>query len=287
MSPTPTHILSHKPHQDVLAMVGRYHYVTAMQVSRLLYSPTYKTYASKLLMELTEAGYLANVNWIPKGRSAGRPPYVWSLRPRGYRALEDMGIEVAMRMRYKLERSQYFMAHTETINDTLIAAELLARDSDNVELTGFLHEEALKRERLNPTPDGWTRYQIGDESGAILWEIDRGTEDRTKWQQKMIAYWDFLEGDESAYNALGGDESVQVAIVVRTNPTQRTRAPQERCAELIDWTERALSSDWGPYFSFTAVDPAEVSPTSFFTDTTWLHPFETTTHALIPRERLS
>lgn len=278
-------ILTQKPHRDTLLMVGRYHYVTARQCQRYL-GYANKQFANKILKELTEAGYLANANWVPKGRSPGQPEYVWSLRPKGYRALAQMDVEVAKRLSYTLDRSQYFMAHTQAINDTLIASELFALEEPNVELTGFLHEESFKRAQLNPTPDGWVRYKIGDTTGAILWEIDRGTEDKRKWTQKVIAYCDFLEGPENVYKELGGDEPVQVAIVVRSNPTQRTKAPEERCAELLEWAEIALSSDWGPLFSFTPVDPVSVTPREFFTDPHWFSPHDTTPTSLIPRERL-
>ena len=287
MTPLPANLLKYKPHRDVLEMVGRYHYVTSLQAQRYL-DYANKNYGNKLLKELTVAGYLSDANWIPKAqKSPGQPPTVWSLRPKGEKALRAMEIDVARRIRYDPDRSQSFMAHTQAINDTLIASELFALEQPAVELTGFLHEEALKREQLNPTPDGWTRYKIGDDVGAILWEIDRGTEDRRKWTEKMIAYCQFLEGDESLYNELGGDEPVQVAVVVRSNPTQRIKAPQERCAELIEWTEQALSSDWGPLFAFTPVDPVSLSPTSFFTGHHWFTPHATETTALIPRERLA
>lgn len=276
-----------KPHRDVLEMVGRYHYVTARQVTRLLYSANSKTFANQILKDLTDSGYLANANWIPKGRSPGQPEYVWSLRPKGYRALADLEIDVAKRMSYTLERSQFFMAHTQAINDTLIAAELFARKNDRVVISGFLHEEALKREGLNPTPDGWVKYTIGDNVGAILWEIDRGTEDRTRWTEKIGAYITLLDGHAMAYERRFGDDPVVVAVVVRSLLSQRYRDPAERCGELVEWTESAIARDDAPLFLFTACDPAQVSPREFFTDPVWFQPFSMTPSCLIPRERLT
>lgn len=115
----------------------------------------------------------------------------------------------------------------------------------------------------------------------------RGTEDRRKWTEKVIAYCQFLDGPQSPYKALGDPEAVQVAVVVRTNPTQRIKGPEERCTDLIEWTEQALSSDWGSLFAFTDVDPVSVSPTEFFTGAHWVSPHDTGARPLIPRERLS
>lgn len=286
MTPLPQ-LLAYKPHRDVLAMVGHYHWVTSLQVQRYL-GYANKQYGNKLLKELTQAGYLSDANWVPKAqKSPGNPPTVWSLTPRGGKALASMGIEVDRRITYSVDRSQSFMAHTNAVNDALIACELFALEQPAVELIGFLHEETFKREQINPKPDGWVSYRIGDREGALLLEIDRGTEGKRKWIEKVVAYMDFIEGPQSRYKALGDPERVQVAVVVRTNPTQRIKDAQERCAELIDWTEQALGSDLGPLFAFTDVDPVLVSPTTFFTGPHWFSPHDTQAMALIPKERLS
>ena len=297
MTPTsPNDPLAYKSHRDVLAMVGLYTYVTSKQATRRLYSPSSPKYANKLLKDLTDTGYLQKVNWIEKGPSAGQPEAVWSLTPKGRKALTELDLPISVRPKSRTDHGQIFMAHSAAVNEVLITAELFARDEPNVELTGFLHEQALKRYQITVplagktatvTPDGWVHYTIDEIDGALLFEVDRGTEDRTKWQQKILAILELLKEPESIYSEYFGEETVQVAVVVRSLPSQRTKAPQERCAELLEWTETTASSAWGPLFSFTPVDPVSVTPREFFTEKHWFNPHATTPRALIPRERLT
>jgi hypothetical protein len=291
-------LLSHKSPRDVLEVVGRYHFITALQVTRLLYKPSYHNYSQKILKQLTDAGYLTNVNWIPKGKSPGWPEFVWSLTGKGRNALKDLGITVGERIQHSPERSQLFMLHSQAVNDTLISAELFARDNPTVFLSGFEHEQTLQRrairvplEKDRPTtvtPDGWTHFTIGKSPGAILWEVDRGTEDRTAWQTKVRAIVALLKGRESLYNKLFGNDPVQVAVVVRSSASYRTRGPEHRVPELLSWTELILGDQrqWAPFFSFTPIDPVEVSPTEFFIGKHWFNPLSTEPKSLIPAERL-
>jgi hypothetical protein len=82
------------------------------------------------------------------------------------------------------------MVHSLAVNDVFIGAELLDRRYIQVSLVEMEHEWTFKRNPFrgdvgSVAPDGLPRLRIGIEPQDALLEIDRGTETKAQWQDKI------------------------------------------------------------------------------------------------------
>src|SRR4051812_8786724 len=119
--------------EAILLALARYHYLTAAQVSRLLY-PTMRDRnreAQRRTKDLADAGYILRLGVLPKPQY-GRRPVVCTLADKGRKYVQDLGASVRPYFRPKEEHRAYasfpFMRHTLASIDVLITAERLCRD---------------------------------------------------------------------------------------------------------------------------------------------------------------
>lgn len=195
----------------IVRAVGRLHYLTNRQLLTLFeYSPKSATHVEELTHELTERGYLLKLQRELYGR--GSPPQVHVLSQRGWNWLAEQEL-VAGRYREseKIEQSgnSGALPHTLDVNDVLIAFERMHRRQDRVKLAGYFHERDIRRIRLPAYPDAWIELEVweGDETPAhdvYLLELDRGSEDDVKIQDKVSRLVNFI-GGRSYIEAFGSD----------------------------------------------------------------------------------
>jgi hypothetical protein len=157
----------------------------------------------------------------------------------------------------------YTLDHLLAVNDVLIAAKLLAReDPDTVKLRGLYHDRDLRawQPALPVVPDGFADLVVqtsaGWESFPILLELDMGTTDRRRWQEKVRRYVPLLtHGLEAAF----GTTVATVAVVVQDI--------DKRVTDLKHWTEqelaRAAAGERAHLFYFTQL-PLELAAPDFF-----------------------
>lgn len=285
----------------VLRAVGRYHYLTSEQLTRLLFSPKSGSYTSEILTRLTRERYLERTI-MPREGEWGRAKSVWSLVGKGRIYLEGMEISLLPRVSHPAGRSYSHFKHLMAVNDTLISCELFARDEDEVELAGFVHERVLHRtlQRVDvilsgktlSTPvaaDGWVDFRIGGDQTCLWLEVDRATEHVHLWLKKIQAIVEYY--DAGGYNERFGTDAITVMVVAIPDAGVD---PIRRRNELKRWTEQTLThlretrkawkrtfNGWDETFVFTAVNPAEVTPREFFLGRHWLTPFSDEPKALL------
>jgi len=171
----------------ILAALGRYFYLTATQLTRLLYAPTSHTYAQARLKRLTDANYLQRI-FLPRPTRTGSAPFVYTLARKGINALIEWGRPVDRRYRRAevRETSYLYLAHTLALNDVLIALELLCRRDPRVRVIALRHERELKRAPVQVRlpdgttagviPDAWVDLRLaGQYQECYAVELDRGT----------------------------------------------------------------------------------------------------------------
>ncbi len=293
IQPPPTFVLNGSD-EKVLKAVGRYFYLTAEQLTRLLFSPNSHTYTSEILTKLTRARYLERTV-MPRETEFGRAKSVWSLMGKGRSHLEGLGIALLPRVSHKAVRSHSHFRHLLAVNDALIMCEVFARDEDGVELTGFVHERTFHRtpERVElvfsgktfTTPlaaDGWV-YLEGCNGDAAFWaEIDRNTEHVAMWVHKIAAIVEYFEKGD--YAERFGTERMTVMVVAVPDAGAD---PVHRRDELRRWTEQTLEKlghargDWPDVFRFSAVNPGAIAPRDFFYGRHWRAPFSDEPKALL------
>ena len=262
-----------------LLVLNRFHYLSAGQMCRLLYSPGSLTYVQAMLKQLTDAGYCQRL-FLPRVAAHGSAPAIYRLARKGRQWLRGEGLLEQGRYRpsEELRHSYLFFEHTLGVNDVLIAAVLLAREFSDVRVHELKHERELRHEpmdvpnsngaRTHVIPDGYVDFRIAEKlQSCLLLEYDRGTEDQAKWRAKIAALTTAVTS--GVYQTAFGTNSLTVTVVTIPQP--------QRLTHLIAWTEAQLIASGAQHlaelFRFTDVSPQTVSPEEFFLSPGWLTPF--------------
>jgi hypothetical protein len=110
---------------------------------------------------------------------------------------------------------------------------------------------------------------------GIIFEIDRNTEDVYQIKEKIRNYVTFSYG---IYQDYFGLQSLTICFII-------TEGGQTRLKQLLTWAEQELKQkkDEADLFLFGAIDPAAISPLSFFCDTLYFSPFYPARQPLIEK----
>jgi hypothetical protein len=271
--------------QPILIALSRFHYLTAKQVSRLLYPNLHDNgrYAQRLTQRLVDGGYVLRLHALPMP-IYGQAPHVFTLARSGREYVRGLGVSVEPYFRPSVERRMAentpFMKHRLAAVDVLIAASMLCRDMPEVSCPHMLTERELKQgairvevpplehgsdsgpRRVAVIPDAWFQLSInGGPAMSIAFELDRATEDQKVWREKVAAYTVWSEGP---YQDRFETDNLTIAVVC---PDERRRAT------LLDWTMRELKArhleEFAELFLFTASSPVDTSPSRFFFSKVW------------------
>jgi Replication-relaxation len=282
---------------DILLALGRFQYMTAAQVARLVFPGCVddNRYSQRRLKRLTDAGYVLRLRETAKPQY-GSHPYVFTLAIRGRQYLSLCGIDIPTYYRPSEEARKAwnfpFMQHALATVDVLVAAQRLCKGQTGGEVAvaceAMLTERQLKRrstrvhvlpapgqparlaaeERTEPViPDAWFQLRVADGLPvSIALELDRGTEEQKYWRQKVAALTAWAEGP---YRDVYETDNLTIAIVC---PTEGRRD------QLRGWTGRELARRQlhrlGDIFLFTALSPVTTTPFDFFFAAHWFNPDE-------------
>jgi hypothetical protein len=275
--------------EKVLRAVGRYHYLTADQFLRLLYSRGSRTFVSEILARLTKAGYLHRgfVAQTDPGSDVPVSRGIWSATAKGRAFLGELGVPL-LPNKHGDGRTPLYYDHIVPVNDALIACELFARHEAGVDLAQMVHEREIKRgpDRVElilsgkrvSTPvaaDGWVDFRVNGYQHCIWWEVDRDTEHVRGWLAKIAGILEYYASGR--YEEKFGTDSLTVAVV---SVPRTGRSAAKRMWDLMGWTEQQLEhagkTDWADVFRFTPINPAGVEPAEFFLGGRWIKPFDRT-----------
>jgi hypothetical protein len=267
----------------VLLALNRFHYLTAAQLSRLLYPnlSDENRYAQRRLKQLSDNDYALQLRALPKPQY-GQAPLVYTLARKGRTYVQGLGCAVEPYFRPSEEKrttkNSPFMAHRLATIDVMIAAQRLCQDVKGLSCPRMLSERELKRtalhvdvvtgqgtRRVAVIPDAWFQLKVaGQSTYSIAVELDRGTEDQKVWREKIAAYAAWSVGP---YQEAFETDNLTVAIV---SPSM------ERQRQLREWTQRELAlrelHDFSELFLFTARPPDMPPPAGFFLKRTWQLP---------------
>lgn len=277
-----------------LQAIYRYHILKPEQLTRRYYSKGSLTFVKARLKRLTDHGYL-NANEQPTTR--GGSPYYYTLASKGIKYLKEAGLEVNRYYRPS-RKAEYlpFLQHTFSVNDVLIAAELLAEGTPQVTLAEMRHELVLKqdpckvpvrRERssgdgnisvkhVSIVPDGWLdfRYDRGtgtQERRMCIWlEVDRGTVGMKVFKEKAAAILSFYKS--GAYQKRFGTNSLRVAYATTDGMTRVKQMRTWLCDVLTKQQEKPGMAE---RFVCTAL-PDEIDPRTLFLTPIWYVPSDNT-----------
>src|SRR5215213_3813901 len=138
--------------RSLLLALGRFHYLTAAQASRLLYQNLRddNRYMQRRLKTLVDNDYVLRLRALPVPQY-GQAPHVFTLGRRGRQYTQEMGIGIPMYFRPSEEKratqNHPFMTHRLATIDVMIAAAGLCRDQSII-CPRMLSERELKHGAL-------------------------------------------------------------------------------------------------------------------------------------------
>jgi hypothetical protein len=259
---------------EVLVALKDYHCLTVEQIM-LLTGRTSLRSSQHRLKELADAGFVRKHD--RRSSNVLRPlRAAWSLTARSKAYLEGADM-IVLPPRHP---RPYILDHTLTINEVLIKARLLEQTTADVELLEWQHDRNLRTWRpiLSVVPDGFLHFAVaipgGRHSFPVLLEVDMGTMDRRRWQEKVKCYLRFFTGE---FQTVFHTDAATVAVIV--NDTDK------RVSDLKRWTEleltRSRAEGRGEIFYFTQL-ATDISAQNLFLSPRFQVAFSTTTDALLP-----
>jgi hypothetical protein len=288
-----TYIQLRKAGERIISALAAFEYLTASQVTRLLYAPSSIKHVQEQLKLLVDQGLAITI-----GGRAVHLPLIYTLTSNGRHYAASLGVPTGKRFRPSEEADKghnpYFLKHMMAVTEVLISARLLADSLPDIELSHMLTERQLKRKihvelPVEPNEDG-TRFQtiaIEPDAGVHLtiteawhetpqlWadfffiELYRNLPPREwRFKQKIAGY--VFYATSGWHERFFQTPALSIAVIAQTYQMATT---------LKHWTEQVLTQmqrpEEGEWFFFTSLDPASVSPEELFLSPVWESAFGT------------
>src|SRR5215213_5627888 len=154
--------------RSILLALGRFHYLTAAQASRLLYPNINDDhrYMQRRFKLLVDNGYVLRLRALPMPRY-GQAPHVFTLGRKGRTYLQQLGFSVEPYFRPSEEKrateNSPFMTHRLAAIDVMIAADRLCAENPAITCPRMLSERELKRNAV--------RVQVPSVAGAEVRDV--------------------------------------------------------------------------------------------------------------------
>jgi hypothetical protein len=278
LTPTPkvalTPLILTPRHEQILQTIYEYRYVTAQDITHLLFSKGSLAYVRKMMSAMAggkdqQARHYLYRFPFPTG-AAGNRERIFTLGALGRDFLaNNLGMPVDWYFRpYKSDHlSHSHILHHLLLTRFVVAAKAHTRNHPQISLlqSRLCHELAhnqatiagkKKQKAATPViiPDAWLLFALRANGARfpVMLEIDRGTEFRAKFQAQMKARLEFIRSGE--YTKVFEQPAVILAYVTLEN---RSSHNQTRVKTMAAWTQTVLSEleleNWGVIFRFTAI----------------------------------
>src|SRR5918996_2576383 len=289
MKPTPQPA---KGAEKILAALAEFEYLTAEQITKLLYAPSSLSHVRKQLRLLVAGGFV-----FPLGGKAVHLHLLYTLSGVGRTYTAALGTSPRKRFRKGEEQEKghnpYFLKHTMAVTDVLIAARLLSQTHPAITLSRIVTERELKRkiyvalpERICIEPDASCEFLITEmrHDSQQTWrdffhiEVYRNLPPvAQRFKQKIQGYVTYVDAGE--HQALFHTTALSVALFAQT---------PAMAATLKRWTEEALTEierpEEGEWFFFSSLNTATASPEEMYVAPVWECAFGTTKTPLLVLE---
>jgi hypothetical protein len=282
--------------EKILAALLEFDYLTAQQLTTLLYATGSLTYVRAKLRALVAA----NLVFALSGKSVGLPQLPQVFTPTGKArayASNFLGNPTRQRFRPSEEREKaenlFFLKHSLAIRDVLIAARLLANTTPGIVLNRIYHERDLRRKIYVEVPVHTGQGKIRKEKICLepdascdfivqqTWrdffhiEVYRYLPVETLWKQKVTGLVTYRQSGQ--HEALFHTSALSIAVFAQTKEMAHT---------LKEWTEEALTKLKQPgegqrFFFNTTDDPTSATPTEMYLAPLWQQAFGTATTPLL------
>jgi Replication-relaxation len=241
----------------IVVALAVFDYLTAEQITRLLFAEASLSYVRKLLKDLEVRSLVQ-----PLPRQTASQPRLYTLTAKGYRYASILGVETVKRVRKGEEqvkgRNDPFVLHTIAVTDVLISAWLLSQTVPGIVLNRLYRERELKRKIYVPVagrtlclePDASVQFFLsGRWQEFIHFEIYRTHLSERRFKQKIQGYAAYIESP--VHRELFHTPALSIAVIAQT---------AELATRLKRWTEAVLQElqqpELGGQFFFASCNPA-------------------------------
>jgi hypothetical protein len=291
-----------KAWEKIIVALAAFDYLTADQLTRLLYAASSLKHVQEQLKLLVDAGYVLTLG----GRTVNLP-LIYTLSSNGRHYASLLGAAKDKRFRPSEEADKghnpYFLKHTIAVTDVLIAAKLLSERVPAIRLTRMYTERELKRkihvQLPGQTPQGKMRFQTIciEPDASCKFEITETWHDKpqtwvdffhievyrnlppAEWRYKQKIQGYVYAVDEGWHEAFFHTPALSIAVIAAT--------PQ-MAATLKRWTEEALQAmgrpEEGDWFFFCSLDTAAATPEELFLSPVWQKAFSNSNAPLLVLE---
>jgi len=277
--------------ETILRTIWKYRYMTALDITKLLFSDGSHIYNRDNLTSLAGGedlhtnAYLCRFA-LPKS-SPGNPERIYTLGVKGRNFLaRDIGLPVNWYFRpYKLKHLSYSaVLHNLILTRFLVAAQIaksvsvseiqlcyeLAKAPGKVQV-GVQAGVQDKKVTVAVIPDAWLDFQYNGTRYPVILEIDRGMEYSRKFKQHVRSRIAFIESGQ--YRQVFGRQAVRV-VYITTGETPEYRETRRKA--MTTWTREVLAEksmeSWSSLFYFGSLVFDEIYETEFFTSALWFRP---------------
>jgi hypothetical protein len=264
--------------EEILRAVGYYRYITNLDVIHLFFRETLDSYARKIRRGLSGKTDLDTHNYLcrftlPAVHKRSQEK-VYVLGSQGRRVLRGLGASVDWYFRpHKLKFLSYsYVLHNLILTRFLVACEKWSREQPNFNLV----EKRICYELSGKViPDAWVWFEKKAEDGiydqAIIFEIDRGMEDKAKFRQHVLSRIEYIQSGEYQKTFNTNTASIVYATTGQLPEYRETRR-KAMCSIIMQLLKERRMEPWAQIFKVTSLEFHTLYDNSLFEKAVWYRP---------------
>jgi hypothetical protein len=247
---TPVNTL--KGAEKILVAISEFDYLTAEQVTRLLYKETSRAFVRKKLRALVTQGYVLTL-----GGRAVNLPLIYTFTSRGRTYAGTLGEQSRKRFRPSEEKEKsenfFFMKHTLARKIHVEILDPAKPEAERKLIKVCIEPNCSLEFIIHESNQGTNKLQTWRDFFHV--EVYRHLPMETLWKQKVLGYIQYAATGQ--HQALFYTSALSIAVFAAT---------AHQAATLKQWTEEVLHDmpQHGQRFLFRSINTATASPTDIF-----------------------
>ena len=264
--------------EEILRTVRYYRYITTQDILTLYFASGSKKYAQALMAslagnkDLDTHNYLCRFTLPSVHKRAQEKVYV--LGSKGRQVLRQLGLPVSWYFRpHKLKFLSYsYVLHNLILTRFLVACEQWAKAHPAYNLV----EKQICYELSGKViPDAWVWFEEKAADGiydqAVIFEIDRGMEDKAKFRQHVLSRIQFLQSGDYKKTFHTNTASIAYATTGQL-PEYREARRKSMCSMIMQLLKERRLEQWARIFKVTSLEFHALYDNSLFESEVWFRP---------------
>lgn len=262
--------------EEVLRAVHFYRYMTAIDITHLMFSPGALTHVRDILRLLCGGEDYAENQYLFRfpipHLTAGKTEKVFTLGAKGRDFLikEGLPVDWYFRPQHTKHLTHGLITHNLTLTRFLVACRVFTVKSDFT-ITNMRISYGLAKGGYKVIPDAWIHLMRGNTNYPLLVEVDHGTAYKDRLREHIKSRIEFLQSGE--YQKVFKSRGCMIAYITtgefKEYKNTRLRFMVERAKEALK--EMRLES-WASVLRFAAVERKSLLTTPLFEAPVWMRP---------------